>query len=333
MIESMSFTIVPGLTNLPPGLGVVSERDFVTAGTANAALTCRREVTLWCEDGVSLAGTWIEPLGEARAVAVINSATGVRRGYYKAFAEWLARHGYATLTYDYRGIGDSLGGSIRESSATMLEWGRQDIPAALQAALARSKPLLIVGHSSGGNLLSMAPGHEQAAAIVVVGSQLADWRYWNGLQRVGIMAYFRMISVLSAICGYLPAWALGGGNAAALPQGVAGQWARWGSTPGYYFGAPEAADLPRPEAFRGSYHAYSISDDLYAPPRAVEALVGRHTASRATLFALKPRSLGVEAIGHFGAFRRHPGGKLWPHLLERIEAETPELRTRTEHHR
>jgi len=313
---------VATLANLPPGVGALT--DDAIASTA-ALPVSRREVRLQCRDGVTLAGTWIEPQGESRAVAVLNPATGVRRAYYRAFAEWLASRGYATLTYDYRGIGDSLSGPLRESSATLLEWGREDIPAALREGLSRGKPLLIVGHSSGGNLLSLAPGHEQAAAIVVIGSQLADWRYWPGLTGLAIQGYFAMISLASAVFGHVPAWVMGGGSAAPLPKGVASQWARWGRTSGYYFGSKETAGLPRPEDFTGPYHAYSISDDTYAPPRAVEALVARHSASRATLFKLKPTHLGVAELGHFGAFRRNPGARLWPHLLARIEAEAPAL--------
>lgn len=64
------------------------------------------DLSLSCDDGRSLAATWYEPArADARAVAVMNSATGVPRHFYRAFAQWMAARGYAVLTYDYRGIG------------------------------------------------------------------------------------------------------------------------------------------------------------------------------------------------------------------------------------
>jgi predicted alpha/beta hydrolase len=287
---------------------------------------CATRAQLHCADGVALAATWYEPQGRVNAVAVINPATGVRRAYYRAFAEWLARRGYAVLTYDYRGIGDSLSGPVRQSPATMLDWARQDIPAALRAAQTRALPLLIVGHSSGGNLLALADGHERAAAIVVIGSQLAGADYWPGRLRAGITGFFHLVGLVAATQGYLPAWFLGGGNAAPLPHGVAQQWSRWGRTEGYYFGAEDTTGLHRAEAYCGPYHAYSISDDIYAPPRAVEALVARHSRSQSHIFRVVPADLGLKAIGHFGPFRREVGRSLWLDLLTRIEAAAPELR-------
>jgi predicted alpha/beta hydrolase len=65
---------------------------------ANAA-----DHVLVAQDGRHLAASWHEPAGAARAVAVISSAAGVPRGYYRAFAGWLAARGYAVLSYDYRG--------------------------------------------------------------------------------------------------------------------------------------------------------------------------------------------------------------------------------------
>jgi predicted alpha/beta hydrolase len=116
---------------------------------------------LRCDDGVELAAHWYEPApgrGPARAVAVIHAATGVPQGFYRAFAQWLARRGYAVLTYDYRGIGLSRRGPIQAERATMRDWGRLDMSAALAAAARRRSeggpagtpplPLLLVGHPS-----------------------------------------------------------------------------------------------------------------------------------------------------------------------------------------
>ena len=118
-------------------------------------------------DGRHLAASWFEPpAGAARAVAVVSSAAGVPRGYYRGFAQWLAQRGYAVLTYDYRGIAGSRRGSMRDEPATMADWALLDMSAALAAAQARRAteglPLLLVGHSFGGNAIAFS--HDQDIA-------------------------------------------------------------------------------------------------------------------------------------------------------------------------
>ena len=44
---------------------------------------------------------------------LIVLAMGVSQEYYADFANWLALHGYAAITFDYRGMGHSRHGSLR----------------------------------------------------------------------------------------------------------------------------------------------------------------------------------------------------------------------------
>lgn len=83
------------------------------------------DATLAAADGYPLAARWFEA-APPRGVAVIAAAMGVRQDYYSHFAAWLARHGYGTLTFDYRGVGGSLRGPLRELQADVLDWTRLD---------------------------------------------------------------------------------------------------------------------------------------------------------------------------------------------------------------
>ncbi len=96
------------------------------------------ETTLAATDAFPLAATWTLPEDNLRAVVVVNSAAAVPRGYYAPFAETLAAAGYGVLTYDYRGIGESLRApSLRGFAATMSDWARKDFAGALAAAAER----------------------------------------------------------------------------------------------------------------------------------------------------------------------------------------------------
>jgi predicted alpha/beta hydrolase len=143
----------------------------------------------------------------------------------------------------------------------------------------------------------------------------------------GVVAnlFFRaVLPAAVATFGHTPGWLMGGEP---LPPAVARQWVRWGLTRGWAMADPAM----RPHASFGAVvapvHLWSVTDDLtYAPPRAVDALaeVFRHAATQRQV--LSPASAGVRRLGHFGAFRREVGPRVWPQLLAPIEAAVPRLR-------
>ena len=356
---------------------------------------------LTAADGRRLGARWFEPAGQpARAVAVVNAATGVPQRFYRHFAQWLAQRGYAVLTYDYRGIGESRQGPLRAEPARMRDWALLDMPAALAEAAKRRHggawphgngtpdgsttprdgtasregtashdgtvpphgtaphdttaprngtpphgstaphgrtgphgsasrlPLLLVGHSFGGNAIGLAEGFEAADALLGVAAQSGDWRNWPGRHRWLTHAFFHALLPATAhLLGKAPGWALGG-SGAGLPKGVALEWARWGRRRGYLFTDPElAAHLTRYQRFRGPAHLWHITDDwTYGPAAAVDALAAQFSAARVERPALDAAALRSGPVGHFGAFRPEPGRRIWPQWLERIESATPALR-------
>ena len=78
-------------------------------------------------DGFALAATRYLPDQSNEIVALIASATGVKRRFYDAFARFLAGEGFVAITFDYRGIGDSRPVTLNKFKAFMHEWGEKDI--------------------------------------------------------------------------------------------------------------------------------------------------------------------------------------------------------------
>ncbi len=261
-------------------------------------------------DGFRLAGTIFGPADASTAV-VINSATAVKRRYYEPFARWLADSGVRVLTFDYRGIGDSMGDRpLRHLDVTMRDWGEQDATAALhwlqvQHPQAR---LNLVGHSFGGQCLGLMANNALLHRVALMGAQLGDWRNFPWKQRAYMLPmWYAVIPALTRAFGYFPAERLGSGEN--LPAGVAREWARWCRSPGYYtaeFGRGLPNHFP---SLRAPVRLYRITDDGYAPQKAVTALA-RHLPSHEIRTVL-PRDVGAKGIGHFGFFRERFRDSLW----------------------
>jgi len=281
----------------------------------------RRELTVPAADGFPLSAVLHEPDGGSgdgtsgpppRAAVVIAPAMGVRKRYYEPFAAYLAGAGFAVVCFDYRGIGGSLPGRLRGFRARLHEWGELDLDAALGWLGGRwpQAPLLVVGHSAGGQVFGLAPRSERVAAVLAIAAQSGHWRWWPGIWRWALAFFWYLwLPVLVALFGYLPMRRTTGGEN--VPAGVAREWARWGRHRDYVLGYARAAGRTGYQRFDRPLRAYGFTDDLLAPPRAVERLLAFYPNAKSELRILAPADLGVEAIGHFAPFRERFRDTLW----------------------
>ena len=117
-----------------------------------------------------------------------------------------------------------------------------------------------------------------------------------------------------------------GPGAQAMPGGVARQWAQWGRKRGWAFADPAMQPYRSASALTVPVHLWDVSDDLtFAPAAAVDALAEQFRNAALQRHSVTPAQVGLKSLGHFGAFRRDPGPRLWERLLAPIEAATPGL--------
>jgi predicted alpha/beta hydrolase len=262
-------------------------------------------------DGYRLGATFYQPAAPANRMVLVMSATGVPQEYYGKFAAFLAERGFGVLTFDYRGIGRSRHSHVRTVKATMRDWARLDGAAALdflEKERSSGQKLLVVGHSFGGQSLALLPRFERIAAALVVGSQSGYWRKWPLLGRAWIWpATHLVLPSMSPLLGYFPMSRFGLGED--LPAGVAIEWASWCRNPTYLVGALGVQDDYA--RFSVPLRAYAVTDDRFAPPSAVAALLELYPAAKSELRRIAPRDAGVRSIGHFGFFRERFRDSLW----------------------
>lgn len=270
-----------------------------------------RDYSIPAADGYPLAATEVCP-ARPLATIVIGSATAVPRRYYARYARFLAREGFRVITFDYRGIGDSRPASLRGFPGRMRDWGLVDLPGVLDWAgqTESNLPLLVIGHSVGGQMFGLAGNNDRVTALLTVASQSAEWRLWSGMGRLRIATlYYVLIPTLVRLVGHFPSRWVGMGED--LPPGVALDWSEIGRSKGYIRGALGDEAARRFDNFKGTMLAYSFSDDWYAPHRAVEGLLSFYGAAQKSHRHLDPADVPAKAIGHFGFFRGEFEETLW----------------------
>ena len=126
---------------------------------------------LRAQDGYELAGSLHAAGGEkaARRVAVVHCGTGIPASRYQNFAAFLAGAGIPTLTYDYRGIGQSRPGALRGFGAQMEDWSEYDCTAAIAGLRARfpNAEMLGIAHSAGAWVVGGAANAAEQSRLVL----------------------------------------------------------------------------------------------------------------------------------------------------------------------
>jgi len=253
----------------------------------------------------NLSGTLFLPTTAPRAALVLNGATGVPQSYYRHFAKWLAQEqDIACLTFDYRDMGASATGHVRDSDATMSDWALIDQPAA-RAEMRRQLPdvpLWVMGHSLGALLMPMQDGIDDVARMIGVASGLVrhvdhPWPY----QAMARLFWFGHAPLLTRILGYLPGQKLGFGKD--MPAPAYWEWRDWCTNKYGYF--PHfGRGLPFPNWSRSGapVKLVALADDVMIPPHCVKRLGHVYDVRRVTHQVLNPVDYGLKSIGHIGAF-------------------------------
>ena len=231
---------------------------------------------------------------------MVSAAFATAAGFYEAFAEALARAGFAAITYDYRGIGASRPAGMRGFPATLTDWAVLDMAGVVRWVHDTHRPrrLFMFSHSAGGILAGMAGVSELVDAMVTVGSENTYW--WYDHPRVKAAQWTRALltAPITTLFGYVP-WSRFS-DAQDVPAGAARQMASAIRRPGGVLGDP---DVPadRYAAFTAPVLAYSIGDDEWVSERSVDDLAASYPNSARR--HVHPAEAGLDRIGHFGYFR------------------------------
>ncbi len=269
-------------------------------------------VDIPCEDGTRLGGhIWPSATSHPCGTVVINAATGVPAQYYHRYARFLTGHGFAVLTYDYRGIGLSRPDTLRGYACRWADWGELDFAAAIDFIRTRepNAPLLVVGHSIGGFLPGLARNAGSIDRMLTVGAQYGYWGDYSAASRWRLFLKWHLaMPVLTAAFGYFPGRRLGWLED--LPAGVARDWSLRRARMELSHPVADRDDtLNRLASVTADILALCISDDEIGTPDAVRRALNYYRNAPTKQVLLQPTDFGLERIGHFSLFHdRHAAG-------------------------
>jgi predicted alpha/beta hydrolase len=272
-------------------------------------------LSLDSEDGTKLAARLYPCASATQAAVLIAGAMGVKQDYYAPFAQWLCTQGYAVMSFDYRGMGESRSAvhtkSLRGLDADLFSWAR-DYDCAIDALRERAPevPLYLIGHSLGAQLPGLLRNRDRIDGLLSVAAGSGYWRdNAPHLKRTVLYFWHVLVPVATAVCGYFPGKRFG--KVGDLPRGVILQWRRWCMDPRYAVGAEGAAVCAQFEQVRFPVVALSITDDELMTERGTRVLIDCYPNAPRRIERIAPADAQARRIGHFGFFREQFQSSLW----------------------
>ena len=264
----------------------------------------------------ALAATVYRPKDEVKTAVMIAPATGIKRQFYHNFATYLAASGFGVLTFDNEGIGESLNSDLSKCDASLISWGRHDMPAVLDALQDEFPDATyhLIGHSAGGQLIGLMPNYQAIASVFNIAcssGQIKNMDMPYKLKAIGFMNAF--IPLTNLTFGYTPADKIGMGEP--LPRGVARQWREWCNGAGYI-----------ETAFGKSIHTHfydeidmpalwlGFSDDEIANSKNIDDMIRVFSKMPVEKRFFEPEEFGLNSIGHMRYFSSKTNAKapqLW----------------------
>lgn len=278
-------------------------------------------LTIMTERNQALTATIYHPKAAVKKAVMIAPATGIKRQFYHNFAHYLAEQGFGVLTFDNEGIGESLTTNLAKCDASLISWGRHDMPAVLDALQDEfaDASYHLVGHSAGGQLIGLMPNYQSIASVFNVACSSGciknmDMPY--KLKAMGFMDAF--IPLTNLVLGYTPSDKIGMGEP--LPRGVARQWREWCNGSGYIktaFGKNIHThfydDVTMPALWLG------FSDDEIANSKNMDDMIRVFTQMPVEKRFLNPQDFGLNHIGHMRYFSSRTNAKapeLWQMAID-----------------
>jgi predicted alpha/beta hydrolase len=278
-------------------------------------------ITLYAMDGLPLAATWYACEQKNAPICIVAPAMAVHRRFYDKFCLFLCATGFHVLVFDYRGFGGTELPKNLRASSSFRSLGELDLEAILQFALKKTDKIYFVGHSLGMQALGFAPSNHRVQRVISVASGSGYYGWIPFPKRIARYCLWRWLMPLTArILGYFPGKRLGVlGN---IPGRMAIEWSRLCCTPGYLRATSRSPPDPSFVKVNAEMLVMSFTDDVVMPKAPIDDLHENFINAKRERIHLMSSLLGIESIGHLGAFRES-SKPLWQRWSKWLHDESP----------
>lgn len=248
-----------------------------------------------------------------KVVIVINTGTCIPQRIYWRFADFLAENGYITITYDYT---DAQNFASGVSHTVWLK----DMESVLDFVLSEYAGLrkIVVGHSSGGQLLGMLPNASQMDRLFLVASANGYWKLMDGFSKYAMWFFWKVIAPLNIrIFGYFNNRMFGSGGG--FPKNIILELRSFCQQEAFFFPYFERNQIkPHYREIRTKITAYHLEGDVIANERACRYIADLYEHAELDFKSLKASDYGMKRFGHRSFFSA-TSQKLWNEFLMELE--------------
>ncbi|HVZ32388.1 MAG TPA: alpha/beta fold hydrolase [Polyangiaceae bacterium] len=308
-----------------PAVGAASEG---AAGSAPQDACVQERIEIEA-DGHRLTATLYRPASEPKGALQIHTGIGIKRQFYGRFASYLASHGYAVLTFDVRGMGESRFGELPGYQASLSDWGRKDMPAALDWLARRypDVPKFIVAHSMGGYLTGLMPNHDLLSGLVLIFSPKSNVHVQSPMQLLQGLFFFGVFMPLTILVfGYAPVHVLMPATQD-LPAGVAREWIRWSFDRNWMAGyfAARSEEIFHAK-IKAPILAFALENDWLARVENCEALLHEYYTGAPTEFVTLRTGEAAPGLDHLRYFKREFADSHWSQVRAWLDRRVAQVR-------
>lgn len=281
----------------------------------------QQDILIEARDGFKLSATIRRPLTEIRGIIQFNCGTGIPQIVYSNLASYLTEFGYVTVTYDYRGIGNSKPQSLKGFLSNIEDWGIIDMASIFDWIIKEfpGQRKIIIGHSMGGQLVGLMDNNEKIDKLILIASSTGYWKDMSSPYKwLMPPLWFLIVPLTTFIYGYANAKKIRQGEN--LPKGVALQWRNWCVNPNYFEDHFKRANTSLFfDQVKGPLKSIQITDDPIANDITANKILRYYKNAEIEIEKINPKKIGVKKIGHTGFFSRQFKNTLWSNLKADIE--------------
>jgi predicted alpha/beta hydrolase len=308
-----------------------SRQDKAAGGKTNdpAADSVQVEdVFIQTPDNINLAATLHLPAagdrgGRGNGITVqINSSMATPRQYYRAFATHLAARGFTLLAYDYRGVGGSLFEMVpAPHGRNSLDSGRIDQTVVADYLAHRFPDYIptLVGHSFGGQMLGLTRHAARWRAVFLMGTSHGYYAKWPSPQR---QRMWLRSHIMAPLLARMPrAWQKRMEEKMGIPFALGYEMSLYLRTPHFFITDDGQPIRPHNDELRAVIRHVTLSDDEVVPPGSDIDLECFYPNAPRINDRMTPADYGVQAVGHFGFFRRSMPTAAWTDAGDWLSAQ------------